>query len=575
MVPMRDGVRLSTDLYFPDGADGPLPTIQIRTPYDKNDYRQALTNPNHIVALFVGHGFVVATQDMRGKYESEGQFFLFGGNREDGYDCVDWLSKQPWSNGKVGSYGCSYVGENQLQLACERHPSHTCMIPQAAPGAADWFGWRIGGTVALADAVDWFPENGSTVHPHFPAGLDDETFARAIKAFYLNPRVPERGEAACWHLPIREILDQIGSAPTNYEEFIAKELDDPWWDRGGYIKPEDRIDTPALLMDSWYDYGVGLTLELFNRFRNEALSPSARDGQFVVIAPTTHCSYAAVSDNTFVGQRHVGDARFDYRGLYLCWFDYWLKAVDNGVLDRPKVQYFVMGANEWRSAEQWPLPGTAFTPWFLHSNGQANSRFGDGTLSLDPPGGEPADAFTYDPGTPVPSSGHTSGSGGTVTGAQDQSQIETRHDILVYTSEPLAEDLEITGPIEVVLYVSSSAKDTDFTAKLVDVHPDGTAYNLRDSILRARYRDGFGRRVWMEPETVYELRFSLGATSNVFLAGHRIQLDVSSSNFPAYDRNLNTGGNNYDEAEWVVARNIVHHSAEHSSHVLLPIVRSH
>lgn len=270
MVAMRDGIRLATDLYFPDEAEGPLPVIQIRTPYDKNSYREALNDRDHTIAAFVRHGFVVAIQDMRGKYESEGQYFLFSGNRSDGYDTIDWLSRQPWSNGRIGTYGCSYVGENQLQLACARHPSHACMIAQAAPGAADWFGWRIGGTVALADSVNWFPANGSKVHPHFPPDLDDDMLALAIRSFYLNPRVPEYDVKSCWRLPIIDILKQIGSPPTDYEEFVSKELYDPWWDRGGYLKPEDRIDTPALLMDSWYDYGPGVTLDLFNRFRTES-----------------------------------------------------------------------------------------------------------------------------------------------------------------------------------------------------------------------------------------------------------------------------------------------------------------
>lgn len=271
----------------------------------------------------------------------------------------------------------------------------------------------------------------------------------------------------------------------------------------------------------------------------------------------------------------MGDARFPYYQTYLEWFDYWLKELDNDVIQMPKLQYYLIGAGEWRSADAWPLPGTEFTKFYLHSNGQANSRNGDGTLSTEPPGEEPADRFTYDPASPVPTVGGPIcciGADDAPAGAMDQSEVELRNDVLVYTSAPLDQGIEVTGPLEAILYVSSDTKDTDFTVKLVDVLPDGTAYNVQDGILRARFRQGFDRVVLMEEGQVYRLRIDLHATGTWFGPGHRIRVEVSSSNFPRFDRNLNTGRNNYDETEWRVAHNTVHHSAEHPSHVVLPVV---
>ena len=278
---------------------------------------------------------------------------------------------------------------------------------------------------------------------------------------------------------------------------------------------------------------------------------------------------------TIVGERDLGDARKEFWRIYVDWFDHWLRGTDNGITEMPHVQYYLMGKNEWRNAQEWPLPETRFTDYYLHSDGQANSRFGTGRLSAEPPEHESLDNYVYDPATPVPSLGGPvccTGTPDAAAGAFDQREVEMRHDVLVYSTPPLEEGVEVTGPIEAVLYVSSSAKDTDFTAKLVDVYPDGTAYNVQEGILRARYREGLDRKVWMQPGEVYELRLDVHATSNYFGPGHRIRLQVSSSNFPRFDRNLNTGGNNYDETEWQIAQNTVHHSERYPSRIVLPVI---
>jgi putative CocE/NonD family hydrolase len=316
------------------------------------------------------------------------------------------------------------------------------------------------------------------------------------------------------------------------------------------------------------------TLTLFNLYRTNAVSERSREHQYCIMSPMNHCRSEDATDATCIGARAVGAAGLPYDELYLRWFDHWLKGEPNGVTEMPKLRIFVMGRNEWRGEAEWPLARTVWTPYYLHSDGRANSRYGDGVLSTAPPVTEQHDSFVYDPLFPVPTvGGPICCTGGAVPeGGYDQSEVEMRADVLVYTTRPLEQGVEITGPLEAVLYVSSSAPDTDFTAKLVDVYPDGTAYILQEGILRARYREGLDRTVWMEPDGVYEVRIDLEATSNWFSPGHRIRLDISSSSFPRWDRNLNTGGNNYDEAEANLATNRVHHSARYPSRIVLPVI---
>jgi hypothetical protein len=327
---------------------------------------------------------------------------------------------------------------------------------------------------------------------------------------------------------------------------------------------------------SWYDVSISPNLALFNWVREHAEDPTVRDNQFALIAPVGHCGYRRSQEETVVGERSMGDARFDYEELAYRWFDYWLKGEDNGVLeDTPRVQYYLMGANEWRSSSTWPPERTRMVTWYLRSGGAANSVFGDGRLSLDPaPDGESSDRFAYDPMNPVLSyGGNVCCTGNAITpGSFDQRRVEARHDVLVYTSDPLEQGIEVSGPVEVTLYVSSDAKDTDFTVKLVDVDAEGRAWNLDETILRARYREGFDRQVFMEDGGVYRLELGPMSTSNYFESGHRIRIEVSSSNFPRFTRNLNTGGANSNETEGVVAHNSIHHSAAHPSAVRLPVV---
>lgn len=563
MIAMRDGIKLSTDLYFPVGLDGKLPVVLIRTPYNKERYRHAERGAPRSLAA---QGYAVAVQDKRGRFASEGEYVVQGGDVNDGYDTVDWLAKQPWSNGNIGTIGCSYEGDVQILQSQARHPNLKCMIPQSAGssiGAAGnryyYFGARKGGNVELAGGLGWFANNGNKIRSKPASNLPADRFRK----FWGT-------------LPLLGMVERAGGPPTDWDDIVKRELDDPWWDQFGYLKGNEKFDVPALHINSWYDFGVAETLLEFNLLRTNAVSEQARNNQFAVISPTSHCSSEfGTSSRTIVGERELGDARFDYFNLYLQWFDYWLNGVDNGVTRRPKLMIYVMGRNVWRAENEWPLARTRYTKYYLHSDGHANSRFGSGASDTAAPQSEPADNYTYDPRTPVPSRGGPlccTGTPDAPEGSFDQSEVEARHDVLVYTTPELGRGVEVTGPIKAVLYVSSSAKDTDLTVKLVDVYPDGTAYNVQEGVLRARHREGFTKKVWMKPGGVYEVIVDLEATSNYFGPGHRIRVEVSSSNFPRFDRNLNTGGNNFDETAWVVARNRIHHSARYPSHVLLPVI---
>ncbi|NIM52612.1 MAG: CocE/NonD family hydrolase [Gemmatimonadales bacterium] len=580
LLHMRDGVRLSTDLYFPVGAPEPLPVILIRLPYNKNRYVR-LRQPRSDAYFFAGHGYVVAVQDMRGRFESEGEYVVGRANRDDGYDAVEWLAKQPWSNGRVGTYGCSYLGENQLQLAATRHPNHAAAIPQAAGGGYDGtfrtFLFMDGGAFEMASGLSWFATAGRKTFTRPPSTLSDEEYRAALQTMNTAPPLPPVNlQEAFWELPVIDILESRGVSPTDYEDFVRHMPGDPYWKTLNYVDQADRFDIPALHVNSWYDLGTRETMDVFNLFRENAESARGRDNQFVIMSPTTHCASEFVRAPVMVGARDLGDATLEYYRIYLDWFDHWLKGIDNGITDMPKIQYYLMGANEWRSAGTWPLPNTELTPFYLHSAGHATTRLGDGTLSTTAPVDEAPDRYTYDPADPVPSVGGPIcciSAQDAPAGSFDQSEVELRNDVLVYTSDALEEGIEVTGSMEAVLYVSSSAKDTDFTVKLIDVYPDGRAFNVQETILRARYREGFDRQVFMEPGEVYQLRIDLHATANYFGPGHRVRIEVSSSNFPRFDRNLNTGGNNYDESSWVVAENTIHHSRDYPSRVMLPIVR--
>ena len=580
MVPMRDGIRLATDIYLPKTAEGPLPTIFLRTPYNFNKLGERSLKA---IIEAVEHGYAYVQQNERGKFFSEGEWEILGFPRTDGYDALEWIAAQPWSNGKVGTIGCSSSAEWQLALAAMDHPAHAAMVPMASGAGIGRVGpfhemgnWYKGGVFQMLFG-SWLYGVQNTQRPRLPEGLSREDVIRLSRYFDLAPEMPEVDWAESFeHLPLVTMMEEVEGPKGMFAEFIQRFPDDPAWFEGGLYHDNEPWGVPALWMNSWYDISQGPNLALFNHIRANAEDPEVRDGQYVVIAPTPHCRFKTEDKQTLVGERDMGDVRFDYDELTYRWFDYWLKGEQNGVLDDiPRVQFYTMGLNQWQSADSWPPAEAQIETWYLDSDGRANSLFGDGRLTTTPPETDEPDRFPYDPMVPVLSvGGGVCCTGEAVEpGSFDQRSSEARHDILVYTSEPLAEAVEITGTIGVTLYVGSDARDTDFSVKLVDVHPDGTAFNLDDTIQRARFREGYDKQVFMEPGEVYELEVSPMSTSALIDKGHRIRIEVSSSNFPRFARNLNTGGNNWDETEGVVAMNVVHHSVEYPSQVRLPIVR--
>lgn len=578
MIPMRDGTLLSTDLYFPKNPNGKLPTVLIRTVYNK----KGTLDWDKAYGRLVENGYVVAIQDIRGRYESQGSYIAAHKRREDGNDTLDWLASQPWSNKKIGTAGCSYLGEVQIVMAATNHPNHTAAIPMSAasgyylPGRA----WQAfsGGVFELAQTAGWFFSNGSQVFYGPPAHLNRGEWFRSPEAelFEMTPKTDfPRYLTLLPTLPTETLLDRANAPPTEYKQWVRNAPDSDFYRNKDFAKGSDTFDVPALFFDNWYDYGPSITLEMFQKFQSNALSKEARDNQYVVIGPGTHCDFTESEEDFIVGERNLGNASFNYTDLQLRWFDFWLKGDKNALKAMPKVQYYLMGKNEWRGSEQWPLEKTDYQPWYLHSRTNAKSRLGDGRLRNSVSTGNTRSTFTYDPENPVPSlGGHTCCTGSEKeAGGYDQSDIELREDMLVFSSEPLDTGLEVTGNLKAVLYVSSSALDTDFTVKLVDVYPDGKAFNIQEGALRMRYRNSLSKAELMRPGDIYRIEVGLNATSNYFAKGHRIRIEVSSSNFPRWERNLNTGGNNYDETESVTAKNTVYHSKKHPSHILLPVIK--
>ena len=586
-VPMRDGVRLATDIYRPAGP-GRLPIILIRTPYSKDiRYAKRYAEPRFIVQFFNQHGYAVAVQDTRGRFNSEGRFIASGGDAEDGYDTVDWLARQAWSNARIGAYGCSYEGDVQVFMAREKHPALKAMIPQASGSAVGslggqyrYFGVRVGGAVEWAQSIGWFGEKGEKVFLRLSADLPQRDYNASAHLWdRVRRAAPIDFWKAAWHLPMKSALSAQGLPPTDFEDHIVRTPTDSYWEGLPYMSRGQTSDVPALFINSWFDFGADMTLLEFNHFRDHSVSKVSRDNQFVIMSPHSHCDFEnGASQSTRVGELEVGDTRFDYRQAYLTWFDAWLKEdvpARQAIGRWPKLRYFAMGRNRWQETAAWPLPCSVEKAYFLSSGGRANSLNGDGELRAEPaPQGSPADTFLYDPANPVPSRGGSmccTGTPDALPGALDQRSVEARTDVLVYTSEELTHEMEVTGIPRVILHVSSDALDTDFTVKLLDVHPDGRAFNLLEGILRARYREGQDRQMWMQPGKVYELTVPFGATSNVFRPGHRIRLEVSSSNFPRFDRNLNVGGVNGEQTRWKTARNTVHHSGQWRSRLILPV----
>jgi len=594
MMPMRDGVRLATDVYRPKDAAGKVPTIFVRTPYNFNywDVQNGVPRDMTQMLTAVKRGYAYVIQNERGHFFSEGNYDILGPPVSDGEDALQWISSQPWSNGKVGTTGCSSTAEYQMAIAAKSHPAYAAMNVQgfgAGVGRVRPYfeqgNWYRGGAVQML-FITWLYGEQNQVRPMFPPGTSQEDLIRASKSFDLAQQQPRVDWAeALQHLPTQDILKDVDGPRGIFADampvatggrMMQRTPNDPAWYKGGLFHDDQFLNVPGLWFMSWYDVSVGPNLALYNYVRRTA-RPDIASQQWAVIAPVAHCGYTRAAENTIVGERSMGDARWNYQEVVYGFFDRFLKSQAGAEIEKlPKVTYFTMGLNTWQTSQTWPPAGAKPMTFHLSSGGKANTMDGDGVLASKPPAVDTPDSFTYDPMNPVPSyGGNVCCTGTAITaGSFDQRKMETRPDILVYTSEPFTTGTELSGPITPTLYVSSDAKDTDFTVKVIDVYPDGRAYNLDESIQRMRWREGYERPpAWMEPGRVYKVTLQPLTTSNYFEAGHRLRIEVSSSNFPRFDRNMNTGGNNYDETTGVVARNVVHHSKQYPSSITVTVVK--
>lgn len=561
MVPMRDEVQLATDVYRLDGAT-PTPVLVARTPYNKDPMIAGGDTFNILRA--VQAGYTVVTQDVRGRYASEGTFNPHVQETDDGLDAFAWVAAQPWSNGVVGTFGGSYLGSTQWLPAREQPPALRAMAP-AITFSDGYEGCSYQGGAKVLHDLRWVVAN------IVPAEIE-RRIARGEKP--LESEIPLDVDGALTELPLAT-HPLIREYATFYLDWLAHRTPDDYWLPSAPNAGYEQITAPALNISGWYDIFLWSTFQNYMGMKQGGGSEIARRNQQVIIGPWTHMNFSGSFPEREFGP-NASSAAIDLHGRHVRWFDRWLKDEANGVDEEPPVTIFVMGIDAWRDESDWPLPDTQYRPYYLHSGGQANSLHGDGTLSSEAPGDEPPDVFLYNPLRPVPTvGGQVILPGGNAMGPRDQREVERRDDVLVYNTPVLDQPVEVTGPIELRLFVASSARDTDFTGKLVDVYPDGRAIILTEGILRARYRNSFTEPELLEPETVYELRLDLWATANVFLPGHRIRLEVSSSNFPRFDRNSNTGGEIASETadQYQPAINRIFHDAAHPSRLILPVIK--
>jgi uncharacterized protein len=538
----RDGVTLRADIYRPK-VDGKFPLLLERTPYNKGDGESVFGNRAAAV------GYVVVVQDVRGRYTSEGEWYPFKYESNDGYDTVEWAASLPYANGKVGMFGASYVGATQMLAAIAKPPHLSGVFPIVT--ASNYHdGWTYQGGAF----EQWFNES-------WTSGLVQDTVDRRMKA-------SSNALQWIWKLPLTKYPFVDVPAPASLAGYFmdwAQHPDfDDYWKQWSIEDHYANFSVPAYSVGGWYDIFQGGTI------RNYVGLKSRVRGQRLMIGPWYHGPFDGKAGELDFGAAGKGDTDTET----LRWYDHLLRGIDNGVNREQPVKIYVMGKNVWRSEDDWPLARARSTRYYLHSRGSANTSGGDGNLSVSAPETEPADRYTYDPANPAPTRG-----GGLCcdndhlpSGAFDQRPVEERKDVLVYSTPAFSEDFEVTGPIAIELYASSSAVDTDFTAKLVDVWPNGFAQNLTDGILRARYRNSHARPEPMKSGEVYKIRIDMWNTSNVFLPGHKLRVEVSSSNFPRFDRNLNTGENAGASSNFVKAANTIYHDAQHPSALILPVV---
>lgn len=533
-VTMRDGVRLSTNIYRPD-SPGRFPALLMRSPYgnggsgDKEAYD------------FVKHGYVVVKQDTRGRNDSEGIFNAMQPEALDGYDTHQWVGGQFWCNGKIGTFGGSYVGFTQWVAAPLQSPYLVTMFP----------------VVTFSDFHDVVYQNGAFRLELFGPWSFEMTHPNIVPM----DSITKRSDKILMTLPLIDMDKMLGWKIPFLRDWLLHSENDLYWKRTSVGDDYSKIRASAYNVGGWYDILLKGTIDNYIKMTSPTIDPEIRKKQKLVIGPWVHSM-----GKPRTGELDFGEsAKFNGFEHMLRWFDNQLKGIDNGVIEEPPVKIFVMGENRWRFEDEWPLARTSYEKYYFHSQGNANTLSGDGYMNTTLPSDLPVDQFIYDPKDPVSTIGSM--------GSFDQREAEVREDVLVYSTAPLKEDIEVTGPVNAVVYASSSARNTDFTAKLVDVYPDGRAIRICEGIIRADHRNSNEPPSPIEPGKVYQYNIDLWATSNVFKKGHKMRVEISSSNFPRFDRNLNTGNYFATDTAIVKAKQTIYHNPEYPSCIILPVIR--
>ena len=555
-VPMRDGIELTTDIYLPEDKL-PCPIILQRSPYNSN----VEASVKEAVYL-VKEGYGVILQDVRGRWDSEGEWYPFIHEAEDGYDTQEWIGSQEWCDGNIGTIGGSYLAMVQWQAAPLRSKYLKAMAPKV--GYSDFYhNWvYTGGAFQLAFNLRWI-----AIQMH----------TRTNQVQYLWMPKSNHQSNIQWHLPLINMDEKAGRDSKIWKDWVSHPSYDDYWKKLNPIESNyDEVNVPTYGMGGWYDVFLQGTLNNYMGVKKHGLSPG-KENQKVIIGPWIHF-LANDGEETITGDIDFGEnVKIDLFNERLKWFDYWLKGIDNGISKEPSVKVFVMGKNQWRTAPDWPIPETKYTKFYIHSGGSANGCKGDGILNINPPlSDEENDQFIYDPSDPVPTTGGSTCCSEDVTpvpmGPRKQKKIEHRNDILIYTTESLENDIEVTGPIEMILYASTDCKDTDFTCKLIDVFPDGKSINIAQGIQRARYRDSWENPELLDSGKIYKFTVDMWSSSNYFFKNHKIRIEITSSNFPQFDRNPNTGNEFGIDTELKIANQNVFHNKSCDSHIILPIV---
>jgi len=545
-VKMRDGVSLVADIYRPK-IEGRLPVLLTRTPYNRKDPETGM--------YLASRGYVVILQDTRGRFDSEGEFYPFRNEADDGYDTIEWAASLPYADGRVGMFGGSYVGATQM-LAASSNPPHLVGIFPYVTAMEYYEGWTYEGGALM----QWFASS-------WTSGLTEDTVRRKTAALNRSSQWVEQLPADDYRLFNAPTAAEV--APY-FRDWVEHETDDDYWRKIRVSDFYNKMNVKALHAGGWHDIFSGGSIRNFMRLQKEAPTREARDGQRLLIGPWAH---AATSPEGKIGDVTFGSqAVLDMNATIVKWYDFAIKGQQNEFATAAPVKIFVMGDNVWRAEKEFPLARTSYTKYYLHASKGAQSVSGDGLLSTASPQKERADTYDYDPASPVRTIGGRLCCGGLPPGPFDQSPNESRSDVLVYSTPPLDRDVEVTGFITVDLYAATSAADTDFTAMIVDVDAKGYARYLGDGVIRARFRNSREKPEPIEPGKIYKYAIDLWATSNVFKAGHRIRVYISSSNFPRFNRNLNTGDKTFGGTRMVKARQTIYHDIEHPSAIVLPVI---